>query len=353
MKFFDSIGVDLGYSFVKMVYGNNEGDYLLYPSVYYVTYKSDDDFNYTSNFLPRNKYRKDKMIIDHNNVRYYIGEIAEKEERGGNKDFSEIKFDKPHEIAKLLAGIALISDDDLIQIEQLVLGLDISKYNTYKDQLINTFADKKFEFFKHRKKIEIKINNAIAVPQGIGAYWDQVFDLNGKIVNERFLSGRYGLIDIGGRTVDGFIADESEPLRGTKIGFTSGLSEVFKEAVNELEIDIPFNILEKKYIEGQESVFWIDREYNIREICENAIKRLAERIYTEVRYVWDRKIDRAKSILLCGGGAKLVGNHLVDLFNKEVIVVTNPQFSNARGYYKAGLVNNKNGYYEEDSFQTI
>ena len=164
-------------------------------------------------------------------------------------------------------------------------------------------------------------------------------DEDGNVKSKDLLEGRYGIIDIGGRTTDAFIADESQPLRGTEKSFTSAMTDVFKEVASELKIDLPCNILEKAFIKGKDSVFWINKTYKFSDKLDSTFERLAERIFTELRYAWDKKLDRAKFIILCGGGACALGNQLAEYFEKRIIIVDDPQFSNARGYYKIGINN--------------
>jgi plasmid segregation protein ParM len=337
MLIFESIGADMGYSFVKIITGNEKGDRTIFPSSYYRTFLKEELYNNIN--VPIKESIIKNLIIDYNNSRYYIGDIARKEDSGVNKDFSEEKFKKEHEIVKLLAGISLLTNDNHLIINNLTMGLNMSVFNKYKDEIIDFYSNKIFNYKFRNNTYTVEIRDVLCIPQGIGAFWDQVMNDDAKIISEELLDGRFGVIDIGGRTTDAFIADESQILRGTEFSFTSAMTDIFKDVTSELKIDFPSSILEKVFIEGKDSIFWINKEYSIKKELEKAIERLAERIFTEVRYVWDKRLDRAQFIILCGGGASALGNYLAEYFCKKVILVDDPQFSNAKGFYKLGLNN--------------
>ena len=339
MKVFDVVGFDNGYDYVKLVLGSGKGHRVCFPSV---THKQENDFSIFNidNISGTSKFKKNKMSLTVDGEKYYIGEYAvEQDALGGEKNFSDKKFEEESELAKLLAGVSLFTTEDEIVINNLVLGLNVEKYHEYKQEIVNTFKNKSFEYKLSNKEVHNKltIKNVICVPQGIGAYYDQILDMKGRPSQNELANSRFGLIDIGGKTVDAFISQGTEPIIGTDIGTDFGMADAFKQVAKELEVDVPYNLISENYIQGKKEVFWRGEDREFKELAEHAFKDFAHRIYELIINEWDQQLARIRTILLCGGGAKFLGDYLPVKFNVDVKLLENAQFSNTNGYYKLGV----------------
>jgi plasmid segregation protein ParM len=339
MKVFDVVGFDNGYDYVKLVLGRGKGHRILFPSV---THKQEQDFSIFNidNIAGSSKFKKNKMSLTVDDEKYYVGQYAvEQDAMGGEKNFSDKKFEEKSELAKLLAGISLFTTEEEIVINNLVLGLNVEKYHEYKQEMVNTFKNKSFSYKLSNKDVHNKltIKNVICVPQGIGAYYDQILDMKGRPSQSDLANSRFGLIDIGGKTVDAFISQGTEPIIGTDIGTDFGMSDSFKQVSQELKVDVPYNLISENYIQGKDEVFWRGEDRKIKDLVENSFKDFAKRIHELIIGEWDQQLARIRTILLCGGGAKFLGDDLPQLFDIDVRLLQNSQFSNTNGYYKLGV----------------
>ena len=338
MKVFDVVGFDNGYDYVKLVLGKGKGHRVRFPSV---TYKQENDFSIFNidNISGTAKFKKNKMSLTVDGEKYYIGEYAvEQDAMGGEKNFSEKKFQAKSELAKLLAGVSVFTIEDEIVINNLVLGLNVDKYPEYKQEIVNAFKNKSFEYKLSNKDVHNKltIKNVICVPQGIGAYYDQILDMKGRPSQNELANSRFGLIDIGGKTVDAFISQGTEPIIGTDIGTDFGMADAFKQVAKDLELDIPYNLISRNYIKGKNKVFWRGEDRNFKGLVKKSFEEFANRIHKLITNEWDQQLARIRNILLCGGGANFLGTYLPDMFEVDVKLLENAQFSNTSGYYKLG-----------------
>lgn len=344
MQTFEVVGLDRGYDYVKIVTGKGEHNRSKFPSVTAKSKKSllNDGTNYNA-AEEKLELNKGQMEIIFENVNYAVGAEAIKQDaRAGRKDFTDDKFKKPSEIVKMLAGIALFSDEKTICIEHLITGLNIKNYSKYKTDLVKSLEDT-FEFeLKDGTKFSIEIENITCIPEGVGAYYNEILDIEGNGLQTELSKGRYALVDAGGRSIDSFIAEDVEPIKGTEIGLTLGLSKAFKEVAKELGDDIPYNLIEQEYVKGNNTVYW-GRERRIDNTCRRKFNELATSIHNELINKWDNELQRVRNVLLCGGGSKYIIEKLNKLFDKEVKLVDQPQFANAIGYYKLGqrVISNK------------
>ncbi|MCK8825499.1 ParM/StbA family protein [Fuchsiella alkaliacetigena] len=339
MQNFEVVGFDNGYDYVKMVLGADEGGKIKFPSM---TYKPSGENLSTD--VSNQDFGIDNMEIEFEGKEYYIGSYAvEQDPMGGEKNFTDDKFKSPSEIVKLLASISLYIEEEEAKIDKLVLGLNIDSYKKFKDDIVEAFENKTFKFKIGSNKEEIKlyIDEVMCIPQGIGAYYDQVLNYDGIAINNDLLDSRYALTDLGGRTIDGFVAKGIEVIRNTDIGVNYGMSDAFREVASELGDEIPYNLIEQTYIKGKNKVFWKGRDRSIDVLCKQAFNNLADKIYNQLVNKWDKQLNRVEFIMLCGGGSRYLGDILNDMFNIEVKVIENPQFSNASGYYKLGVYDNQ------------
>ncbi len=286
------------------------------------------------------KFNKEKMIVNYNGEEYFVGKYAfAQDAKGGYKDYSDAKFKSSAEIAKFLAGLSLFKTEQTIKINNLILGLNVDKYNTHKDEIVETFKDSNFKFglSGSEQENEIIVDNVICLPQGIGAYYDQILTIDGKASNDNLANSRFALVDIGGKTVDAFIAQGKEPIVGTDVGFDYGISKAFQRVAAKIGDGIPETLISHNYINGKKEIYWKGQYHKIAGLVSEAFAEVSEKVYTEVLDHWGQHINRVEVIILCGGGSRLIGNRLAEIFKIETRVLEKPQFSNTAGYYKLGV----------------
>lgn len=344
MEVFDVVGFDNGYDYVKFVVGPGEENRELFPSVTYKNQASDLSIFNVGQVSKVSKYSKEKMIINYNGEEYFVGEYAfAQDATGGYKDYSDAKFKSSAEIAKFLAGIALFKNENKVKINNLILGLNVDRYKTHKDEIVDVFKNTTFNFgvSGSEEEHQIIVGNVICVPQGIGAYYDQILTIDGKASNDDLVNSRFALVDIGGKTVDAFIAQGRDPIVGTDVGFDYGISKAFQSVASKIGDGIPETLISQNYINGKKEVFWKNQYHQVEEMVSKAFSEVAEKIYTEVLDHWGQHINRVEVLILCGGGSRFIGDELADIFDIKTRVLEEPQFSNTAGYYKLGVYQNK------------
>lgn len=331
MKKFKVVGWDNGYDFEKIVTQNSK---IKFPSVVHRPNKIQD-------ILPDEdkSFNKERMIIEYNNSIYFIGKYAiYNAPGGGNKNYEKGKIMTATEKAKFLSGMSLITNDNEIYISKLITGLPVSNYFNLKDKVVEHFKENnRFKYKIKGNSKELFINKVICIPQGVGAYYDQTLNIQGKIKENNLLNKRYGLIDIGGNTIDSFIGEGLSPVNGTQIGLSYGLSDAFKGVHEEA-----YNLIENNFLEEKDTLVYDNQEINnIMKKCRDNFKILVEEVYEEIIDKWNRQLPRVEVIILTGGGSKAIGKYFKQKISKECIIVDNPIFSNANGYYKLGIRESK------------
>ena len=358
---FKALAVDVGYDFVKVVKGSRGEDKLMYPSVVTVAGAS-----VIGDYFHDKRFSADNMLIEFEGNNYYIGSAAE--ERGGERSFVQDKFMNPKELAKFLGGVyyaaleeAVFDENDQdiyydvnrwpreVNIERLVVGLDIDTFYRFKDDYRMLFQGKSFDVKVAGMKnlVSLNINNVNVIAQGIGAYWNEVLDFTGSQksgntnTNINISNGKYGVVDIGGLTIDFFIAKSSDIFKETVSGSNLGLYNAFNDVAKSYEEEIPVRKIEDAFIKGSNK-FYHNRERTLGNKLEVAFASLADSVYEKIVSKWNRHIQDIRDIYLCGGGANALKPYFDDSFqHKNIEMFKDQQYSNALGYYKIGMYRNK------------
>lgn len=300
-----------------------------------------------------NDYCYENMDIEYNGVEYFIGPYAlDQDPNGGIRNYDPYKYRYETEIAKLGAGLALLfPDDGKIIINHLILGVSIRVYTKSVLKEVNDiYKNKTFKFTYPRmiktgeirkKELVVEINNVSLIPQGIGGVQDVLFDINGRLNEDNGIEdARYGVIDVGTNTVDGFIRrGVNNHIEGSEFGMTYGTSDVYKKVAGKLSMPNYYSQIENLHTQGKESIYYYGQERPFIEVLKNEFETFAKEIYARSgRDHWNRHLETLHRIILTGGSAYYVKDTLEKLFKPIPIVIPeDPQFSNARGYYKNGI----------------
>ena len=302
------------------------------------------------------KYSYDKMNLIYKGKDYLIGNYAIQQDpkQGGIKNFNVLKYKDETEIAKLCAGLALMfPGDEKIIVNNLVIGTSLKTLR--KDvikEAIDTYKNKTLEFSYpilistgdlRKRNVTVEIKNVNLVPQGIGTVNDLIFDINGRLADTEnrpnLLKLRYGIIDIGNNTVDGFIREGFDThIQGSEFFMEYGTSDIYKNIARKLSLENRGNQIEMLHTQGMESIYHNGQDISFSKELAEEYERFASELHSMTIDPWNRYIGTVQIIIVAGGCAHHVKNYLSKAFDPiKVYVPDNPQFSNARGYFKFGI----------------
>jgi len=347
-KNFVVLAWDNGNSNEKFIYRDLFGEIsgVLFPSLTAEIFDND----ILSGIQENNIFSKNNMKLDFEGNTYCVGKLAqEQDSKGGVRDQLTDKYKTSSTISKLLAGVSLIlkdlnlTDINLINIENLMLGLSINMYEKHRKEIINFYKNSSFTFkipLKNGyKEYTLSIQNVYCIAQGVGAFYDEVLEFSGYPKRADLLKKRYLLIDGGGGTTEYFIADGKKPIFGTGACISMGANDIF-EKVGTLFNNAPGQIIEKVYRESDSHQYWGSKEplpvEKIQDYISELFQERSRHIYQTITNDLKEHLNRVGTVLVCGGIVDYIYIFLQELFNDrfEVIRSNHPIFSNARGYYK-------------------
>lgn len=307
--------------------------------------------------LDKGSVSVNELMIDFNHKRYAIGRLAvTMNPKGAKQSFKADKFREESETVKLLAALACLYPlANRIDISNLIVGLSLESFRNYKEEVENHYRNE-YRFSVPSKSgkardVVVKIYDVTCRLQGIGAFYDKfmLMDAAGNIVPsedaDRLKKKRYGLVDVGSKTNDCFIAVGLKPIPGTEEVFDYGMSRAYALVSKQLD-GCPEKMIEETYFEycnrphKTDTLFWKGKEYNpmqIRNLCEDAFAAVGAEVAQRLAERWTEQMDLLQLILLCGGGAKsqsFVNAFKTKLSGIVIEIVDEPQFANVKGYLK-------------------
>ncbi len=317
--------VDLGFGAVK---GMNSARQVEYPSAA-GTFRP---IRFTSGM--ENQALQDKLCIEFEGKRYYIGNIAFTQS-APRVTMNAERFTSSEGLAMMLATLLLLANSQHEQVK-LIAGLPVNEYAGLKDKYSNTLQGSHYIQLidpngKENNFYRFDIETVKILPQPIGTIFDKVLNEAGELADKQLAGGRVAVLDIGKHTVDLALTDALQFVDRSSVSFGDiGLFDAFKDISIALKgegFDIPADSLEP-YIRGSRKLACLPT------ITEQAYATQAEKIVSRVLNTWSDLwgFDR---IYITGGGALLLGDYITQgLGTDKAEICNNPTFTNCKGYYK-------------------
>jgi plasmid segregation protein ParM len=277
---------------------------------------------------------KDRLCVEFEGKRYFIGDIAYKQSSPRATMNSE-RFTSQEGLALMMSALILLSNSQYETVN-LITGLPVNEYANLKDSYKNALLGKHYiqlikpdgtegEFYT------FNIENVKILPQPMGTIFDKVLGLQGELENKLLASGKIAVLDIGKYTVDLVLTDSLQFVDKSSVGFNDiGMFDAYKELSIELKncgYDIPADSLEP-YIHNGKHLNGLDL------LKEQVFSALSEKIISRVYNTWTDLWD-LDQIFITGGGSLILGGHLMKhLDANKVIICDKPTLTNCRGYFK-------------------
>jgi len=288
------IGLDVGFGHTKVVY---DGGKFKFPT--WLAYHSPSSIDSVE-------------VIEWDGREYVVGEDVRYEpQRIELPDFREI-------IKYFPVFLKFVEKKINQKIEVIITGVP-PKYKYLVDEI--------------KKKCESLNVSAEVVPQGVGIYVDTKEEIDKTSEREAFI------LDVGFNTVDYLIVRDDRKIKGDtieKFGVMKAV-ELFKSYIPEeysylrnFSTSKLMSVFEKGYavVEGE--------KLDLSAYKEKAKSAYREMLVNRLKQSVGDFIYETELVIIAGGGAFLFENGKSETFGKNVYIPPEPEFSNARGYLKAG-----------------
>jgi plasmid segregation protein ParM len=318
-----SVGLDVGYGFVKVTDGNIG---FSFPSV--IGDRSMDTFQID---IKRNRTPVDNMQIKYKGKFYNVGKSAIKHSNYLYRDLSLARnYGNNFEIMFLMALSLLCNkkENDL----RVVTGLppqymhmaEAARTGLLGKHEITINKDGEFQ------DIQISLTDLDIVPQPLGTFWAEYLT-HGEDGFASIDGLKVGVIDVGFGTTDLAIIEDGEYIHEKSLTIPIGMSNTYKEVSSELfkkfGINIEIHSLDQIVIKRRLRL--ANKEEDISEILSESYGKIAENLIIEITSNWNyRELDQ---IIFTGGGSHELGKYLMQFFPQGT-VAKEPFTANSRGY---------------------
>lgn len=280
-------------------------------------------------------------ILTVNGNRYSVGDLAVEQSRflTRREDRSWIETDEymalvhnallhvrsktPH---RLVTGLPIAYYDDNEKLYDLLLGA----------HTVNNGKCHEFDF-----------ENVHVIPQPFGSLFAHSLHGNGATRDASLLVGKVGVIDVGSKTTNLLTASRGRDVYGSTDSIALGGWDVMRAVRTRLQTLCPDAEWKDHEIAGAIQAGFIGyngEPFNLRDLVADIVVPFAEQVKASATQLWNGGAT-LEAILITGGGAHLIGDHVGQLYrkHKRVIVVDKPQFANVEGYYRYGLLRERLG----------
>ena len=216
----------------------------------------------------------------------------------------------------------------------VVTGLPVNYYQD-KERLQEILLGQHRVKRDDRKWQTFNVSEVRVIPQPFGAVLAVALDGNGRIVNNDVAQGNIGIIDIGGKTTNFLSVDRLSEISKETASVNLGAWDVVRQVRDYLSQEYPDLELRDHEIAEVIKQRWFSYfggVVDVTAVIDDVLQPISEQIVAQATQLWNSGA-RLGTILVAGGGAYLVGGHILDYF-PHAAIVDNPEFANVEGFYR-------------------
>lgn len=313
-----NVGLDLGYSSTKVVSGDRRSKF---PSVVGTPDKARFSFSEDGAGI---------LLVSPSHV--LIGEEAVRQSQFAPRweDRDWIRTDEYYCLAlTAMTEMTKASSADM----RIVTGLPIAFYSdrdTVKEVLLGEHKPQR----EGRWSQVFRVSEVRVIPQPFGCLLSEALDDHGTIANANLLNGEVGIIDVGGKTTNLLSVSEAREIAPETASVSLGAWDVVR-AVREWllknsKLDPRDHKIEKAIIARE--IKERGQPIDLSDVIDSILVPMSKEVIAKATQLWNGG-DALDAILVCGGGAHLLGSAIKARF-PHARVVHEPVYANALGYWR-------------------
>lgn len=314
-----NIGLDIGYSAVKVVSGDRRATFASVTG-------TPDRARFSLNGSG-----PDLTLVEP--VHVAIGDNAVVQSRFLNRreDRHWIDSDDYHHL--FLAALTEATRATSVDIT-LVTGLPVAYY-TDRDQLQNRLDGIHRAQRAKRHAQQFRVQNLRIIPQPFGSLLSIALDNRGRVTDQDLAAGTIGVIDIGGKTTNILsvyrLAEVGRETASVSIGAWD-ITRSVRQYLAEHCPDLDLRDHQIQHAIRDRAITYYGEQLDISPVVAAATNHLADQVIAEASQLWNGAAG-LNAILLTGGGAHLAGPRL-KLYWPHARLCPDPVYANASGYWK-------------------
>lgn len=327
MKTVNKAGLDIGYSNVKVAFGDGDS-----PPETVVLPAGAGPIDQASKAMINNPGAEEAFHVQVAGKQWVAG--IEPDRIEGVEREVHTNYPRTDVYRALFHAAMLYTGAD--EITTLVTGLPVAEYNDGKNAT-NLAASLTGRHVITEDR-SILVHNVEVLPQPVGGFLDYAFHINN---DEVLRQGRLLVLDPGFFSFDWALFQGSE-LRlkssGTSLNAMSAVIENVSRCLREeAHVKVPVERIERELRAGNHSIISGNKRHSLDGYLEEALSELGTQALTALQRTLRRDDATVDVVYIVGGGAMLYRDFAAKVFNlSEIVVAPNPVLSNVRGFYYFG-----------------
>jgi plasmid segregation protein ParM len=278
------------------------------------------------------------IILDAGAGQKMVGEVAIRQSRflSRKEDRNWITGDEYKYL--MAATFSEMSTASLVNL-QIVTGLPVAFYDRDRQTLQDQFLGEHRVLREGRTTQVFRVQDCRVIPQPFGTIFTMAIDEKGRILDNEYSTGNIGVIDIGGKTTNLLSVNRLEEISDNTASVNQGAWDAVRafRAIAETEYpgleDLKDHEVTQAIIDRKQQYY--NKTIDLSSVVDSILDPMAEAIISQAGNLWNSGA-LLNSILITGGGALLLGHYIKKNF-PHAVVVDDPIYANAKGYYKFGL----------------
>lgn len=322
------LGLDVGFGYTKAM---DDKKAIVFPSV--VSPPVEIGFR---SFWQDSSDRLHHLAVTLEGKTYFVGHLALDQGRFAHATLDRIRTETPEFKLLFLSAVSLFVEFPE-ETFSVITGLPVDDFEDWK--VIEKSLCGRFSLSVAGEEVSFVIKSLTVIPQPCGAFMDLLYARNG--LNEEYLQGPVGIIDVGYKTTDFVLMRSGEYAHKLSGSIKHGMSAIYQAAVSKFSAAYRGNwdlkSAEEALSEGIVCRFG-ERIAIDPSLLEPDFAGLADQIISWIRQRWEgQKLNR---MVCTGGGSSHLKSYLIRTFPR-MIFMDDPQQANVRGFYKGAR------YYDE------
>lgn len=314
-----NIGLDIGYSAVKAISDEKQ---ITFPSAVGTPDKS--RFSLGANHA---------IILtapDH----VQVGQAAVAQSRFLNRREDRHWITSPEWHQLFLAAVTELTTSKYAEV-RIVTGLPVAFYTDRAQVTARLVGDHQVTREDRHAQL-VRVSAANVIPQPFGALLSLCLDDRGRIVNEQLATGSVGIIDVGGKTTNLLSVRRLSEIAAETDSINTGAWEIVRSVRAWLSDHCPGleDLRDHQIVDAitARQVKFFGDVVDLGPVVDATIAPMADQVAATAGQLWNGGAT-LDAILVSGGGALLLGDHIKKHF-RHAQVVADPVFANARGFHR-------------------
>lgn len=308
-----TIAIDIGYGDIKVFFNDTKGKPHFFKFTNAISFAENSSVNLNQNALE---------LFTFNDLEYLVGDQALLGTPLITRQYNYMHEYAPLLVYKALKMAGFTPNDDI----KLITGLSLKDWIHAEE-----FGERLANIFVNSELYKIEVNDIYVVPQGKGIYIDYK-NTNKDIITEDF----FAIVDIGYNTFDHLIFMNGVPIPNKNYANTLGVNKLVQELQKHLSklLNTQFSEQETKDILLNRSVRIGAKTHDLTNIISKELMKYSKLLQNEIFSKNGDIINKVFKVIISGGGAYLLQENDVQIFDHQDYSNSPYEFANVRGYYQ-------------------